>query len=162
MTAVNLNRAIRGPVTAVPVVAGKGVRLVADTVNNRFVVEADETVLWEGSSPASTVTLSENAENFEYLDLHMKGQTTSQKPTVIRVVANNANTGVQINWSLGVNAWYLNCQKITISGTSVTVNSAHALFGNSFTGTTINHAENSDLIMKTIVKVVGVNRIASN
>ena len=46
MTAINSNRAIRGPVTAVPVVAGKGVRLVADTENNRWVVEADETVLW--------------------------------------------------------------------------------------------------------------------
>ena len=48
MTAVNLNRAIRGPVTAVPVVAGHGVRIVPDTVNNRFVVELDETVLYEG------------------------------------------------------------------------------------------------------------------
>lgn len=42
MTAVNLNRAIRGPVTAVPVVAGKGVRIVPDVENNRFVVEAEE------------------------------------------------------------------------------------------------------------------------
>lgn len=35
MTAINSNRAIRGPVTAVPVVAGKGVHLVAGTENNR-------------------------------------------------------------------------------------------------------------------------------
>ena len=40
MTAINSNRAIRGPVTAVPVVAGKGVRLGADTENNRWGVEA--------------------------------------------------------------------------------------------------------------------------
>lgn len=63
MTAINSNRAIRGPVTAVPVVAGKGVRLVADTENNRWVVEADETVLWSGVS--LTATLSELPTNFE-------------------------------------------------------------------------------------------------
>lgn len=70
MTAVNLNRAIRGPVTAVPIVAGKGVRLVADTQNNRWVVEADETVLWEGTysgavSDSNFITLSEDPANFE-------------------------------------------------------------------------------------------------
>lgn len=72
MTAINSNRAIRGPVTAVPVVAGKGVRLVADTENNRWVVEADETVLWDGTELAgNTVTLSESAANFEYLGVYV-------------------------------------------------------------------------------------------
>ena len=42
MTAINANRAIRGPVTAVPLVAGKGVRLTADTVNNRWIAEIDD------------------------------------------------------------------------------------------------------------------------
>ena len=80
MTAVNLNRAVRGPVTAVPVVAGKGVRIVPDTVNNRFVVEADETVLWEGDTEVGTtgyktLDLSEAAENFERIKLYMaRGQ----------------------------------------------------------------------------------------
>ena len=41
MTAINANRAIRGPVTAVPLVAGNGVRLTADTVNNRWIAEID-------------------------------------------------------------------------------------------------------------------------
>ena len=41
MTAINSNRAIRGPVTAVPLVAGKGVVITADTVNNRYVAEID-------------------------------------------------------------------------------------------------------------------------
>lgn len=67
MTAINSNRAIRGPVTAVPVVAGKGVRLVADTENNRWVVEADETVLWDGGTAGTSgdITLSESVDNFE-------------------------------------------------------------------------------------------------
>lgn len=74
MTAMNLNRAIRGPVTAVPVVAGKGVRIVPDVENNRFVVEADETVLWEGTPGSSSyqITLSENLSNFEYFAVEWK------------------------------------------------------------------------------------------
>ena len=79
MTAINSNRAIRGPVTAVPVVAGKGVRLVADTENNRIVAESDETVLYTNSSadPAqitsdTNVTLSESIYNFERVKILYK------------------------------------------------------------------------------------------
>jgi len=82
MTAINSNRAIRGPVTAVPVVAGKGVRLVADTENNRWVVEADETVLWDGGAAgykpgtgsAATnvlVQLSEAITNFDRVRIYL-------------------------------------------------------------------------------------------
>lgn len=79
MTAINSNRAIRGPVTAVPVVAGKGVRLVADTENNRWVVEADETVLWEGTLGAvgvTSATLSEAFTNFEQIEVWWAQQQT--------------------------------------------------------------------------------------
>ena len=41
MTVINSNRAVRGPVTAVPLVAGNGVVITADTVNNRYVAEID-------------------------------------------------------------------------------------------------------------------------
>lgn len=72
MTAINSNRAIRGPVTAVPVVAGKGVRLTADTENNRWIVEADETVLWEATALTDHTTscnLSESMTNFEQIQV---------------------------------------------------------------------------------------------
>ena len=87
MTAINSNRAIRGPVTAVPVVAGKGVRLVADTENNRWVVEADETVLWSGSLGAtgSSQALSESIYNFNAIEVHCwpnKNLTTQRAPQV--------------------------------------------------------------------------------
>ena len=71
MTAINSNRAIRGPVTAIPVVAGKGVRLREDIENNRIVAEADETVLYTNPTPTSQITtttdfdLSEAVRNFE-------------------------------------------------------------------------------------------------
>jgi hypothetical protein len=145
-------------------VAGKGVRLTADTENNRWIVEADETVLYEASvnTQVGSATLSENAENFELLDIYMQGYGVSQKPVVLRVVANNSNTAVQVNWSLGNNAWYLVCQKLTISGTSIAISNAHAIHGSSFTSTDIIHDSNSNTITKTIVKVVGINRVASN
>ena len=84
MTAINSNRAIRGPVTAVPVVAGKGVRLVADTENNRFVAEVDETVLYQNDNPSqilsdTNLTLSESYLNFEKikLELHASAGSTA-------------------------------------------------------------------------------------
>lgn len=84
MTAINSNRAIRGPVTAVPVVAGKGVRLVADTDNNRWVVEADETVLWEASNATpgdtqQTYNLSESATNFEKVAVYIARPVTGNR-----------------------------------------------------------------------------------
>lgn len=155
-------QAVRGPVTAVPVVAGKGVRFVEDIDNNRVVAEVDDTVLWDGSGTSSdSVTLSENATNFEYIELHMRGYGLSHLATVIRIVMDSSNTVIQINWSLGNNSWYVNCQKLTISGTSIVVNNAHAIHGSSFTSTDIIHESNTDLIKKTICKVVGVNRVSA-
>lgn len=73
MTVINSNRAVRGPVTSVPLVAGKGVKITADTVNNRYVAEVDETVLWDGNcltQGSSAVTLSEAASNFEKIAVY--------------------------------------------------------------------------------------------
>lgn len=75
---VNNLRAVRGPVTALPVVAGNGVRFVEDTANNRVVVEADETVLWSGTGYISTFTLSEKLSNFERFRFVMGGYNTPQ------------------------------------------------------------------------------------
>ena len=60
-------QAVRGPVTAVPVVAGTGVRFVEDVQNNRVVAEVDETVLYTGTSAANTGNLSEAYTNFTML-----------------------------------------------------------------------------------------------
>lgn len=70
MMAMNSNRAIRGPVTAVPVVAGTGVRFVADTQNNRVVAEVDETVLFESNTAATSGVLSESPANFEKIRVY--------------------------------------------------------------------------------------------
>lgn len=109
MTAINSNRAIRGPVTAVPVVAGKGVRLVADTVNNRWVVEADETELFQASSLApgdtqQTYNLSESTANFEkvkvFVHRPMSTSGTVGVATVELMVAQlGAGFGVPLTYS---------------------------------------------------------------
>ena len=160
MTAINSNRAIRGPVTAVPVVAGKGVRLVADTENNRWVVEADETVLWEGA-PANSVTLSESMNNFEFIDVYERWDNASVNSTVHRIYL-EGRTNAILNFSIGTNSWYLVVQKLDLNGTSLSVNSVHSIHGSTYTSTDIMHESNTTLLKNTIVKVVGVNRIASN
>lgn len=81
MTAIN-PQAVRGPVTAVPVVAGKGVRLREDIENNRVVAEADETVLYDGGASgykpgtgaAATnviIQLSEAITNFDHIRIYL-------------------------------------------------------------------------------------------
>ena len=156
MTAINSNRAIRGPVTAVPVVAGKGVRLVADTENNRWVVEADETVLWEASALTDHTTscnLSESVTNFEQIQVVFQ--------------TNNNNT------------FYCNYPGDTlfipvgtvIVGNDTTVFHKYAQFSITNSGSTLtrqyccehsnaNTPSASDVIW--LYKVVGINRIASN
>lgn len=163
MTVINSNRAVRGPVTAIPLVAGKGVRLTADTVNNRWIVEADETVLWtyDGTNPQASVTLDESASNFECLDIYETWSGGAANPSVVRI-AINGETNAVTNMSIGNNSWYVITQHWLISGTSLSINNAHALHGSSYTSSDIVHESNTDLIKKTIVKVVGINRIASN
>lgn len=85
MTAINSNRAIRGPVTAVPVVAGKGVRLVADTENNRWVAEADETVLYETNTVTNNTAgqvfqLSESVLHFERIRISLDNMEFHGRP----------------------------------------------------------------------------------
>ena len=158
MTAINSNRAIRGPVTAVPFVAGKGVRLVADTQNNRWVVEADETVLWDGNgTKASSCTLSENPSNFERVKIYA-GETSSY-------IACLEFPGDATYYRLccgagGSNAW-LDFFHITRSdSTTLTVISDKRLnFGGMGSTTATYTVTIGD--KECLFKVVGINRIAS-
>ena len=165
MTAINSNRAIRGPVTAVPVVAGKGVRLVADTENNRWVVEADETVLFEvstGDTPVASATLSESASNFERLRLVFGVDTNVVSSSHPDVQAENelyVRPGFT-SYQLGVTAYNIGSgnplqiwgAKITINGTTITVDNGMRRWFN---------ANQGDTMKPVIYKVVGINRIAS-
>lgn len=154
MTAINSNRAIRGPVTAVPVVAGKGVRLVADTENNRWVVEADETVLWTGSaSSANTaMNLSESVANFDRLRFYLDEGNSSISVHICECMCNReyiypsymrTNSGNDLICDMFVIVQSNNGSTLTLT------RNVHRTNGTSSTGSA------------AVIKIVGINRIAS-
>lgn len=163
MTAINNNRAIRGPVTAVPVVAGNGIRLVADTVNNRWVVEADETVLFEdanGISPNTSgdfpITLSEATTNFERVRFYWQtfnnqynNHTVTEKMGDLTqftlndgIYNNSTDSAFNTMWNLSASGTTLSHVSAKYSGwNSTNVGDAVTFF--------------------KLYKVVGINRVAS-
>lgn len=160
MTAINSNRAIRGPVTAVPVVAGKGVRLVADTENNRWVVEADETVLWENANGATSATLSEDMSNFEKI---MIVAASSEMTDMHEFTVTSGTTNISLShWFINTSGTYIvmTVGKYVVSNNGTTLtgsNLKHSWF--SVPNFTYNGTGNNGL---KIYKVVGINRIHSN
>lgn len=162
MTAINSNRAIRGPVTAVPVVAGKGVRLVADTENNRWVVEADETVLWENSTNAMSKdmtwpqSLSESINNFEKVQFWFAADTGnfSQPKAFEFIVGDNAKYSMSEERYESTNVRYFREAQFQINGTSLT--NPYNLTIN-WNGASISGSNNNGY--NTLYKIVGVNRI---
>ena len=171
MTAINSNRAIRGPVTAVPVVAGKGVRLVADTENNRIVAEADETVLWEGTptSVTSAIPLSETISNFEKLSVYAEWTfNTDTKVPVFVVIPSSIGKFSLHGTSPSITTQQASEMQVysvggvySASGTSVTpINVFRYQLVNSGGTCTVGNWSTSDTLK--ILKVVGINRVASN
>ena len=160
MTAINSNRAIRGPVTAVPVVAGKGVRLVADTENNRWVVEADETVLWTGEGTESNfpITLSESITNFERIRLYVKWHPTIAAAYQCFEYLVSSNSDVWQGMCAAINEnrdFYQSFFTLTVSNGSSVAYTYGRLRGNY----TVGQANEKKA---TFCKIVGINRIASN
>lgn len=167
MTAINSNRAIRGPVTAVPFVAGTGVRLVADTANNRIVVEADETVLWSGDTGAiidstnGSVTLSETAMNFEKIRLYAQGSALNSGGSTIDVTIGSTDPlsfmPVSLTYTNDGSSMFTDCCVVQFNGTSFAYKSGFRIAVSS--APALSRQNNRGL---KIVKVVGINRIASN
>lgn len=168
MTAVNLNRAVRGPVTAVPVVAGKGVRIVPDTVNNRFVAEADETVLWEGTLNTlnSDVSCNESIYNFERIKVFYRlvADNTVQgvgvyefEPSEISS-ANFTSFGAFYLISNGWYGWWL-CGLAVTDNNKIKITKTENSWGN---GASPTSSSVDSSTVGYIYKIVGINRIASN
>lgn len=176
MTAINSNRAIRGPVTAVPVVAGKGVRLVADTENNRWVVEADETVLFNDSDPqpiitATDLSLSETVRNFERVKVYYKDYYGPDAPSG-RLHMCSEGVVAPETFGLGIPGMptgdsttvFFDLNSIMFDSTKptkVTVVSGTKRVGLTINGSsaTFNTTTSRGIFL---YKVVGINRIASN
>ena len=159
MTAINSNRAIRGTVTAVPVVAGKGVKITADTVNNRWVVEADETVLWEGTA-ATSVTCSEAITNFERLKVYVTpaAVSTDTMTQIVEMVPRKFGSYMMLA-GYQSNLFHIYGGRIANSGTTTlkTEDGFHMWVPITSGGSVGNESSNSK-----IVKVVGINRISAS
>lgn len=166
MTAINSNRAIRGPVTAVPVVAGKGVRLVADTENNRIVAEADETVLWASAAGEAIAVnkefnLSEAYTNFSKIMVSAVRAPASGNAPIEQTFEVSATLNVICFLGrllhASNNEVYFDTFRATLSGSKMTINT--------FVRKTL---QTSGLITEgtnfpvTVFKIVGINRVASN
>ena len=162
MTAIN-PQAVRGPVTAVPVVAGHGVRLREDVENNRVVAEADETVLWDGEGTAlATATLDESIYNFErlaiYLDMggaliHRYEICMDASPAVLSV-------GGIVTEATSYVTYVFACKcSVSNSGKTLTVPQKGNGFAVLTTGA-ITYFQNNNI--GTIRKIVGINRVSAS
>lgn len=147
-------QAVRGPVTAIPVVAGTGVRFVEDVPNNRVVAELDETVLWEGSD--TTVALSEPYTNFEKISVVYNTNDncvyeqifySAQSGTTFTVNASNCNSSNT----------YIKTARFSIASQAITFHSATTV---SFSSSGFAGYSTSNPV--TLVKVVGINRISAS
>lgn len=171
MTAINSNRAIRGPVTAVPVVAGKGVRLTADTANNRWVVEADETVLWSNNrawvgvdiAPGTySGTLSETVSNFERIRVYFARNNGTN--LISGNVTEMDTSEITTKGGIFISTAFIN----STNGGFFSAQTFLALNGLIFTETMGSQWKQSDNGLDTSkvflhpYKIVGVNRVASN
>jgi hypothetical protein len=133
-------------------VAGKGVRLTADTENNRWIVEADETVLYEnsttGSSGAHSVTLSESLYNFELARVVVCDDANHYGVIYMDMTVSPTNGACAILWSDGLRTLFVE----TSNGTTWTSGGRQNWGGGG-----------SDLgAVVSINKVTGIHRIASN
>ena len=166
MTAINSNRAIRGPVTAVPVVAGKGVRLVTDTVNNRFVAEADETVLFSGSSVATNIILSEAPSNFAYIRVEFRRSNSLLgfvSSVTLPVNSSSVSFPLMLVYNNVDNSTNYNEFIVRYNGntTQTTFTFQYALKRTSIVGGSVTIATDTAPTLE-VFKIVGINRIASN
>jgi hypothetical protein len=150
---------VLGNTSATTYQAGPGISITQPS-EGTIRISNDETVLWESDGAlSSSVTLSENMSNFEFIDVYENWGAIPADSTVHRIYMEGKTTAV-INFSIGTNAWYLVVQKLNLNGTSLSVDSAHSIHGSSYTSTDIVHESNTTLLKNTIRKVVGINRIS--
>lgn len=168
MTAIN-PQAVRGPVTAVPVVAGKGVRFVEDVENNRVVAEADETVLYNNSSPSQIVSdtdlnLSESYLNFERIKIYLRasgGNTTQGNYVVEGQVFQSESTELSAFPVCNAIGSLMSDMNVflfaTTAPTKCTAKSNGTRLNITSTGISTTASRGA-----RVYKIIGVNRIASN
>lgn len=164
-TLVNNLRAIRGPVTAVPMVGQSGVVVEPDTQNNQVVVRADETVLWENSNGVNEdngFTVSEPFANFK--KIRYIGWTNGN----YFIVEVPVFSGIESSFRLGVTCMCADNDgaPLQIYGKSFTSNNGLTYVASrsearwfDYTTTAVGGVQP---FWGKVYKIVGINRIANN
>lgn len=157
-------KAVRGPIEAIPVVAGNGIRFVADVENNRVVAELDETVLFDGTLPArnNTITLNEPFTNFEYVDVYCGTRTDNiygvrYKTEYLSGVKNAFKSGWAYNYMTNV---YLKFDATDDNKVWKYVANTTIQYRHNATGTYITNNDTTNISANTALKFVGINRIS--
>lgn len=155
-TLVNNLRAIRGPVTSVPMVGASGVVVEPDTQNNQVVVRADETVLWEGDA-VSGITLSETALNFDHLKVIFRTNDNISFEDTVFVEQREQFTLMGKYFWAAQNTSYLKMSTFEMNAARTTIN----ILGGVELQLGSNYARNVENRLY-IQRVIGVNRIANS
>lgn len=147
-----------------PVVAGTGVRIVDDTANNRIVVEADETVLYDKSDSEGatlsnpTIALTETVYNFERIKIYWKTWNTSYG----RVISEFDVSQSSVNFACIGSYWNGSNASTFIIGLTPNSDATQLTFdvGKFIYLGTAGTPSNAGYTI--VYKIVGVHRIASN
>ena len=125
----------------------------------------DETVLWEGTEAMSSnpsITLSESAMNFRFVDIYSLPHSTNDIPIITRIytetLSGNANAlgSFTIIGHAGGGGFRINNALLSI--VNDTTMSFTAQKQTSLIGTAVSTANAAN----SIIKIVGVHRIANN
>lgn len=130
---------------------------------DKYYIAADETVLWEGEASSGSIQLSENYDNFEFLEFYI---TDSYRPTVttIHKCVTSSKVDVMRNIIIGdtnTGTYAAYGQELDLSNTTVTFRGVRGFSYSIPSGTTsitISKIYGNDTVKCKIVKVIGINR----
>lgn len=169
-TLVNNLRAIRGPVTAVPMVGASGVVVEPDTVNNQVVVRADETVLYANDNPSmitsnTDLDLSEAVRNFEYVAVDYRNSAGTAQASDLRIMCRTSSLDFELAvpiYSIGAAMVNEGCNIIFYQAkpSKLTVTAAGHRTQISISGSTVTAQTTGNARGITVYRVIGINRIA--
>jgi len=166
-TLVNNLRAIRGPITSVPLVAGKGVVIEPDTENNQFIVKADETVLYTYTGNAydssrTSITFSESCRNFERIRVYLANNDYATDVKEFDPAVQGSTVTFEVDTISNEPKLYAKLSNWVVSDTALTLRGRAQYMINdastALSGCVVNKTSAPQVVP---YKVVGINRIAN-
>lgn len=149
---------ILGNTSATTLSAGEGIKL--DTsVPGVIGIGTDETVLWSGTR-TNEVILSESAYNFEFIRIEMDEDSSNAPNPIVTIKPSAVMT---FGYCYGMaNAFLAFVYATLTNNTTLKFAATKSVQFGSFTSTNVSLTATLDLdqVINSIVKVVGINRIA--